>query len=153
MRGAEHAALALDVGQHRFAGVGDVLTEDPDALVTGHLFVQREPDGLAEGNHLALAVVAGLGVGWPAAEAKQSLRLPLDVTVHRNTYREDDLRCAIENYDSRREAAQPYGQQRYADVFGTSPAYGWSEDKARQYAVPERADFGAYVRARGFRLD
>jgi nitroreductase/FMN reductase [NAD(P)H] len=31
--------------------------------------------------------------------------------------------------------------------------YGWSEDKARQYAVPERADFGAYVRARGFRLD
>ena len=27
------------------------------------------------------------------------------------------------------------------------------DDKARQYAVPERADFGAYVRARGFRLD
>jgi nitroreductase len=97
--------------------------------------------------------VAGLAVGWPAAEAKQSLRLPLDVTVHRNTYREDDLRGAIEDYDGRREAAQPYGQQRYVDVFGTSAAYGWSEDKARQYAVPERADFGAYVRARGFRLD
>ena len=31
--------------------------------------------------------------------------------------------------------------------------YGWSEDKARQYAHPERADFGAYVRRIGFRLD
>jgi hypothetical protein len=39
------------------------------------------------------------------------------------------------------------------DMFGKSEPYGWSEDKARQYAVPERADFGAYVRARGFRLD
>src|SRR3954454_2856817 len=27
--------------------------------------------------------VAGLAVGWPAAQGKQSLRLPLDVTVHR----------------------------------------------------------------------
>src|SRR5882724_7613062 len=97
--------------------------------------------------------VAGLAVGWPATEAKQSLRLPLDVTVHRNCYREDDVRGAIEDYDSRREAAQPYGQQRYVGVFGTSAKYGWSEDKARQYALPERADFGDYVRARGFRLD
>jgi len=31
--------------------------------------------------------------------------------------------------------------------------YGWSEDKARQYSKPERADFGAFVRAKGFRLD
>jgi hypothetical protein len=36
---------------------------------------------------------------------------------------------------------------------GVAPFYGWSEDKARQYSVPERADFGAYVRGRGFRLD
>lgn len=97
--------------------------------------------------------VAGLAVGRPARQAKQSMRLPLDVTVHRNGYRENGLRGAIENYDSRREAAQPYEQQRYLDLFGKSSAYGWSEDKARQYAVPERADFGAYIRARGFRLD
>jgi nitroreductase len=97
--------------------------------------------------------VAGLAVGWPAAAPKQSMRLPLDVTVHRNGYREDDLRVAIEDYDRRRESAQPYGQQRYLEAFGKAEAYGWSEDKARQYAVPERADFGAYVRARGFRLD
>jgi len=29
----------------------------------------------------------------------------------------------------------------------------WSEDKARQYAEPQRADFGAFVRAKGFCLD
>jgi nitroreductase/FMN reductase [NAD(P)H] len=97
--------------------------------------------------------VAGLAVGWPATAPKQSMRLPLDVTVHRNAYREDGLREAIEDYDDCREAAQPYREQRYVEAFGKSEAYGWSEDKARQYAVPERADFGAYIRTRGFRLD
>jgi nitroreductase/FMN reductase [NAD(P)H] len=97
--------------------------------------------------------VAGLGVGWPAVTPKQSMRLPLDVTVHRNGYREDDVRAAVEDYDRRREVAQPYRKQRSVDAFGKATAYGWSEDKARQYAVPERADFGAYIRERGFRLD
>jgi nitroreductase/FMN reductase [NAD(P)H] len=97
--------------------------------------------------------VAGLAVGWPAAAARQSMRLPLDVTVHRNAYGEDNLQRAIEDYDRRREAAQSYREQRYVETFGKAAAYGWSEDKARQYAVPERADFGAYIRARGFRLD
>jgi nitroreductase/FMN reductase [NAD(P)H] len=97
--------------------------------------------------------VAGLGLGWPAAPPKQSLRLPLQVTVHRNGYQEGDVRSAINGYDRRREAAQPYREQRSVEVFGKSDTYGWSEDKARQYAVPERADFGAYIRARGFRLD
>jgi nitroreductase/FMN reductase [NAD(P)H] len=56
-------------------------------------------------------------------------------------------------YDQRREAVQPYKTQRYTDKFGESAAYGWSEDKARQYSVPERADFGAFVRRKGFKLD
>jgi len=97
--------------------------------------------------------VAGLGVGWPARTPRQSMRLPLDVTVYRNGYREEGLRDAVESYDRRREAAQPYREQRYVEKFGKAAQYGWSEDKARQYAVPERADFGAYIRARGFRLD
>ena len=37
--------------------------------------------------------------------------------------------------------------------FGRAEFYGWSEDKARQYANPERADFGAYAKRRGFRLE
>jgi nitroreductase/FMN reductase [NAD(P)H] len=97
--------------------------------------------------------VAGLAVGWPVAAPKQSMRLPMKVTVHRNAYREDGLRDVIEDYDRLREAAQPYREQRYAETFGKAAQYGWSEDKARQYAVSERADFGAYIRARGFRLD
>jgi nitroreductase/FMN reductase [NAD(P)H] len=81
------------------------------------------------------------------------MRLPLDVTVHRNAYREDGLRDAIEDYDRRREAAQPYREQRYVDQFGKSESYGWSEDKARQYAEPVRTSFGTFVRGKGFRLD
>ena len=29
---------------------------------------------------------------------------------------------------------------------------GWSEDKARQYSKSERADFGVFVRRKGFDL-
>jgi nitroreductase len=97
--------------------------------------------------------VAGLAVGWPARAPRPSMRLPLDVTVHRNGYHEDGLRDAIEAYDRRREAAQPYREQRYVEMFGKSEPYGWSEDKARQYGDPLRADFGAFVRAKGFRLE
>ena len=53
----------------------------------------------------------------------------------------------------RRNETQPYKSQRFVDKFGEDPAYGWSEDKARQYSVPERADFGAFVRSKGFNLD
>ncbi len=97
--------------------------------------------------------VAGLALGRPRAAPAASLRLPLAVTVHADRYREEGLRDAVEAYDARRAAAQPYGAQRYAADFGIAPDYGWSEDKARQYAKPERADFGAFVRAKGFRLE
>jgi len=97
--------------------------------------------------------VAGLAVGYPAEPPKISMRLPLSVTVHRNAYQEDGLDEAIAAYDRRREAAQPYAAQRGVKKFGLAETYGWSEDKARQYAQPERADFGAYVRRIGFKLD
>jgi nitroreductase len=98
--------------------------------------------------------VAGLGLGWPAfLEPRVSMRLPLSVTVHRDHFREDGIREQIDNYDRRRAAAQPMTRQRAEDRFGTASFYGWSEDKARQYAGPERADWGAFVRKRGFRLD
>ena len=97
--------------------------------------------------------VAGLAVGYPAETPRISMRLPLSVTVHRNAFEEDGLDTAIEAYDHRREAAQPYAAQRYVREFGRAESYGWSEDKARQYARPERADFGAYVRRIGFKLD
>jgi len=36
--------------------------------------------------------------------------------------------------------------------YGQADLYGRSEDKARQYSVPERADFGACIRSKGFSL-
>ena len=97
--------------------------------------------------------VAGLGVGWPSFEGVMSPRLGLDVSIHRDRYDETGLRQKVEAYDRRRNETQPYKSQRFVEKFGEDPAYGWSEDKARQYSVPERADFGAFVRAKGFNLD
>ncbi|MEI6204257.1 MAG: nitroreductase family protein [Enhydrobacter sp.] len=97
--------------------------------------------------------VAGLGVGWPSFAGVMSPRLGLDVSIHHGRYDEAGLKDKIAAYDKRRELVQPYKSQRYTDKFGTSADYGWSEDKARQYSVPERADFGAFVRRKGFKLD
>lgn len=97
--------------------------------------------------------VAALGVGWPSFEGVMTPRLGLDVTIHRDRYDEGGLREKVDAYDKRRETVQPYKSQRYTAKFGESADYGWSEDKARQYSVPERADFGAFVRRKGFKLD
>ena len=97
--------------------------------------------------------VAGLTLGWPARAGEITPRLPLSVTVHRDRFDETDLRARIEAYDRRREAIQPYAKQRFVPDYGMAAEYGWSEDKARQYSKPERAQFGAFVRAKGFRLD
>ena len=97
--------------------------------------------------------VAGMSVGWPVEPGAISPRLPLSVTVHDEEFSERDLTARIDGYDRRRAALRPYRQQRQPERFGEAAFYGWSEDKARQYATPQRADFGAFVRAKGFRLD
>jgi nitroreductase len=96
--------------------------------------------------------VAGMTLGWPSDQGHVSLRLPLSLTVHRDRFDESAVRERIEAYDRRREQVQPFRRQRYLEEFGETKPYGWSEDKARQYARPERADFGAFVRAKGFDL-
>lgn len=99
--------------------------------------------------------VAGMTLGWPADEGKVSLRLPLDVTFHKDRFSENDLQRRVDAYDARRAELQPIANQRYADdgEYGTQTPYTWSEDKARQYSKPERADFGAFVRSKGFNLE
>jgi FMN reductase [NAD(P)H] len=99
--------------------------------------------------------VAGLTLGHPAAPGALSMRLPLSVTVHRDRYDDSGFEAELEAYDRRREAARPTprAKQRDSERFGTVETYGWSEDKARQYATPQRADFGAFVRAQGFALE
>ena len=97
--------------------------------------------------------VAGLTLGWPAGQGESSPRLPLDVTLHVDSFSEDRLAERIDGYDARRRAVQPHAKQRFADDLGRVPEYGWSEDKARQYSRAERSDFGAYIRRKGFVLE
>ena len=90
--------------------------------------------------------LAGLCVGYPAEAGTITSRLPLDVTVHVDRYDENGIAAKIDSYDRRRDARQPYPKQRDVERFGKAEFYGWSEDKARQYAEPQRADFGVHPR-------
>ncbi len=96
--------------------------------------------------------VAGLGLGWPAHDKPISLRLPLAATVHVDTFSDATIAADVDAYDTRRAEIQPSRTQREPDRFGTADPYTWSEDKARQYANPERDDFGAFVQRKGFKL-
>ncbi|MBI3968525.1 MAG: nitroreductase family protein, partial [Chloroflexi bacterium] len=88
--------------------------------------------------------VAGLAMGYPSTAGQISPRLPLRLTFHRDRFDESELEAQIDAYDQRRHELQPYQEQRLKGKYGLAELYGWSEDKARQYSRPERADFGAF---------
>lgn len=98
--------------------------------------------------------VAGLCVGYPSRAARVSMRLPMAVTVHVDRYDAGRMEAEVSAYDSRRAQAEPArpGAQRHRDTYGEVSPYTWSEDKARQYSVPQRHAFGDYVRGQGFAL-
>jgi nitroreductase/FMN reductase [NAD(P)H] len=121
----------------------------PISMIRDHAPAIAEMFALPE----KIVPVAGLTLGWPAEEGVLSPRLPLSVTVHEERYAETDLAANIDAYDRRRAEMRPYRKQRDTERFGVAPFYGWSEDKARQYARSQRADFGAFVRTQGFSLD
>ena len=97
--------------------------------------------------------VAGLCIGWPKNAGTLSPRLRLSATVHIDAHDDATLDADIAEYDARRNIGKPFDARRRDDLFGANTPYCWSEDKARQYALPERQDWGRFVRARGFRLD
>ena len=99
--------------------------------------------------------VAGLCLGYPQGEGYVSLRLPRQVTTHRDRYDDSSLAASIDDYDRRRNAlhAIPREQQRSNAEFGEAVFYGWSEDKARQAAKAEGAAFPPYLRSHGFSFD
>ena len=96
--------------------------------------------------------VAGMCVGWPSEKGHISPRLGLASTLHQGHYDEANLAERIDAYDKRRAAIHPY-KPRDPARWGDVPFYGWSEDKARQYGLPQRPDFGAFVRKKGFGLE
>lgn len=139
-------ALATFVVAAEAAGLGCT----PISVIRNHAEAVSKLIGLPD----HVFPVAGLAVGWPARTPPRiSPRLPLSATVHRNRFDETGLREAVDAYDRRRHAVQPYTAQRGADRYPAVDLYGWSEDKVRQYAAPERADWGAFVRSKGFRLE
>lgn len=98
--------------------------------------------------------LAGLAVGYPAFPSPRvSKRLPLRATVHIDQFDDSRIREDIETYDRDRHATAPYASQRSVDLFGQADPYTWSEEKTRQYALPERADFGDFIRRKGFNLN
>lgn len=96
--------------------------------------------------------VAGLCAGFPGEKRDITPRLPLEVTVHTNRFDDASVRDKVDAYDRRRHGIQPFRRQRDTEKHGEAPFYGWSEDKARQYCVPEREHFGAFIRGKKFRL-
>jgi nitroreductase/FMN reductase [NAD(P)H] len=121
----------------------------PISVIRDHAAVVSEMLALPD----KVIPIAGMCVGWPAEQGGITPRLPLDLTVHEECYDEGNLLSQIDGYDRRRANTRPFRNQREPDRFGVAPFYGWSEDKARQYAKPARADFGAFVRTKGFCLD
>lgn len=99
--------------------------------------------------------VAGLTVGYPSDAGRLSLRLPAAALVHRDRYDASGFEAELAAYDQRRAQREPTApeKQKYRERWGTAEFYPWSEDKARQYSVPERHSFGPWVRGHGFKLD
>ena len=121
----------------------------PISVIRDHAAIVSEMFALPE----KVIPVAGMCLGWPAEEGRITPRLSLGTTVHEERFADNNIDAAIDAYDHRRAATRPYRGQREPERFGRNEFYGWSEDKARQYAVPLRADFGAFVRSKNFRLD
>jgi nitroreductase/FMN reductase [NAD(P)H] len=141
---ATDAAIALATAVTAADAMG--LGSCPISVIRDHAVRISELLGLPD----RVIPFAGLCLGWPADEGRMSPRLPLTMTVHRNRFGEQDILAAIDDYDRRREALAPYRAQRDTDRWGEAAEYGWSEEKARHYAQPQRKDFGSYVRSRGF---
>lgn len=97
--------------------------------------------------------VAGLALGWPKYPPRVTMRLPLGATLHKDRFNDTNVRAHIETYDEQRNAHRPITAQRDVTIYGEAKTYGWSEDKARQYAKPEREQFGAFIKGKGFILD
>jgi nitroreductase/FMN reductase [NAD(P)H] len=146
LNAAVDAAIVMTTFIHAAEAVG--LGACPVSHVRNHSHELSRMLGLPD----LVFPIAGLCVGYPAEAGRVSPRLPLEVTVHVDRYDESNIREKIDAYDRRRHATQPYRKQRHVDRHGTAEFYGWSEDKARQYSVSERADFGAFIRSKRFNL-
>ncbi len=112
--------------------------------------IRNAPARLAEVLELPARVVpvAGLCLGHPAQQRRVNPRLALDATFHVDRIGTPDDDAATDEFDRRYIAA------RTAVLPASAPApRAWSDERADQYAEPQRADWGSFVRSRDFDLD
>ncbi len=136
------AALALGFAVMAADALG--LGSCPISYVRNHLDLMRGLCGLPEG----VFPLAGLALGWPAARNDTSVRLPPAIVLHHGRY-VDAGPSAIAAYDARRPMMKP----RYPEVHGPAPdGCRWSENVARQLAVPERPGTRDWLAGQGITL-
>lgn len=99
--------------------------------------------------------ISGLTLGKPADSGFINQRLGPNTVIHRDRYDDSHLATDIETYDARRHAIFPVPDtsQLHTDKYGTASNYTWSENTARQLSIPERSNFCAFLKTRGFELD
>lgn len=89
--------------------------------------------------------IAALCLGYPSHPGRILPRLGLEATFHVDHYDTSHLPASLDAYDQRRIQSA-----LSANVPGTPTA--WTEDKLKQYTRPQRADWGEYIRSKGFIL-
>lgn len=92
--------------------------------------------------------VSGLCVGYPAQSRAINPRLSLAATWHTDRFDDAGTDDLIDEFDRRFVT----NKEKYAPAQTTGRPASWSDEKARQYATPQRADWGRFVRSRKFDL-
>ena len=146
MNAAVYGAIVLSafVQAAGFAGLGTC----PISEIRNHAPSVAEMLALPD----SVFPIAGLTLGWPEASSRRARASRSTATVT-TALRRDPRRRRAQAYDERGIRERRYRRQRLPERFGTAERYGWTEDKARQYSEPKRADFGAFVRAKRYRVD
>lgn len=89
--------------------------------------------------------IAALCLGYPFQDGRVLPRLSLEATFHVDRYQADNPRRLLDEYDDRRIQSA-----LTANAPGKPSA--WTQDKLKQYSSTQRADWGEYIRSKGFDL-
>ena len=118
--------------------------------------IRNRPQEVIDLLHLPTLVmpIAGMTVGWPAAEPTIRPRLPLQAVLHWERYDNSELDQSLADYDQAMIATGIYAG-RQAPVPGQPDemeAYGWTEHSARRVSQPQRTHLRSVIEGQGYAL-
>ncbi|MCS6772695.1 MAG: NADPH-dependent oxidoreductase [Thermoflexales bacterium] len=98
--------------------------------------------------------VAGMTLGFPAAQPSPKPRLPLRAVLHWEQYDRSEEDSALQEYDAVMAASGIYTNRQVAAQGRATPAeaYGWLEHSARRVSQPQRTHLREVLREQGFDL-